>query len=136
MIEFLKTAEGMASAVMTLIAFVSLVLYKPVIKPRIDRRKAEKAAEQKFRKDVLDKIDRLEQSMNLRFKRLDEDIGDLQYERLSQAHDFYVGRGWCPGSKKLQLCNMYRSYSEKGRNHLSAHYEQEILDLADGPRDE
>ena len=63
-----------------------------------------------------------------------DDIADLQYERLSQAHDFYVDRGWCPASKKVQLCNMYKSYTAKGRNHLSAHYEKEILELADSPR--
>lgn len=63
-----------------------------------------------------------------------DDIADLQYERLSQAHDFYVDRGWCPASKKVQLCNMYKSYTAKGRNHLSAHYEKEILELSDSPR--
>lgn len=62
-----------------------------------------------------------------------DDIADLQYERLSQAHDFYMDRGWCPTSKKVQLCNMYKSYTAKGRNHLSAHYEKEILGLPDSP---
>lgn len=65
-----------------------------------------------------------------------DDIADLQYERLSQAHDFYMDRGWCPTSKKVQLCNMYKSYTAKGRNHLSAHYENEILGLPDAPRAE
>lgn len=65
-----------------------------------------------------------------------DDIADLQYERLSQAHDFYMDRGWCPTSKKVQLCNMYKSYTAKGRNHLSAHYEKEILGLPDAPRSE
>lgn len=63
-----------------------------------------------------------------------DDIADLQYERLSQAHDFYMDRGWCPTSKKVQLCNMYKSYTAKGRNHLSAHYEKEILGLPDAPK--
>ena len=62
-----------------------------------------------------------------------DDIADLQYERLSQAHDFYTTRGWCPTSKKDQLCRMYKSYTGKGRNHLSAHYEQDILDLPETP---
>ena len=55
-----------------------------------------------------------------------------------QAHDFYTTRGWCPTSKKDQLCRMYKSYTGKGRNHLSAHYEQDILDLPETPaeRDE
>lgn len=74
-------------------------------------------------KTIVDKLDAIS-----------DDIADLQYERLSQAHDFYVDRGWCPASKKAQLCNMYKSYTAKGRNHLSAHYEREILELEDSPR--
>ena len=62
-----------------------------------------------------------------------DDIADLQYERLSQAHDFYMDRGWCPTSKKVQLCNMYKSYTGKGRNHLSVHYEKDLLELPDNP---
>ena len=67
---------------------------------------------------------------------LSDDIGDLQYERLSQAQDFYTSRGWCPGAKKEMLCKMHASYRAKGRNHLSEHYEEEILRLADKPEKE
>ena len=63
-----------------------------------------------------------------------DDIGDLQYERLSKAHDFYMDRGWCPSSKKQMLCQMHKSYAAKGRNHLSIHYENEILGLPDSPQ--
>jgi len=62
-----------------------------------------------------------------------DDIADLQYERLAQAHDFYMDRGWCPASKKAQLCIIYKSYKSKGRNHLTAHYEENILSLAEEP---
>lgn len=79
----------------------------------------------RFIKAVVDKLDAII-----------DDIADLQYERLSQAHDFYMDRGWCPTSKKVQLCNMYKSYTAKGRNHLSAHYEKEILGLPDAPKAE
>ena len=64
---------------------------------------------------------------------IQEDIADLQYERLAQAYDFYTDRGWCPGSKKAQLCNIYRSYKAKGRNHLTSQYEQQILGLPEHP---
>lgn len=64
---------------------------------------------------------------------LSDDIGDLQYERLSQAQDFYTSRGWCPGAKKEMLCKMHASYRARDRNHLSEHYEEEILRLADKP---
>ena len=62
-----------------------------------------------------------------------DDIADLQYERLAQAHDFYMDRGWCPASKKKQLCIIYQSYKSKGRNHLTEHYEENILSLPEEP---
>ena len=107
---------------MAVVGCVSAICYKP-IKNTCIRRAAEKEEERKFRKAVMNKLDALT-----------DDIADLQYERLSQAHDFYVDRGWCPTSKKQQLCNMYQSYTAKGRNHLSAHYEREILELDDKPK--
>ena len=33
------------------------------------------------------------------------------------------------------VCVMYKSYTAKGRNHLSVHYEKEILGLPDKPED-
>lgn len=61
------------------------------------------------------------------------DIADLEYERLAQAYDFYTDRGWCPASKKAQLCVIHKSYKAKGRNHLTAHYEEHILSLPEAP---
>lgn len=72
--------------------------------------------------------------INASLEGLSEDIGDLQYERLSQAQDFYTSRGWCPGAKKEMLCKMHASYRARGRNHLSEHYEEEILQLPDKPK--
>lgn len=121
--QFLKAAADYAGYIMAIVGCLTAILWKPV-KGACARRKAEKEEERKFRRDVLEKLDAIT-----------DDVADLQYERLSQAHDFYVGRGWCPTSKKQQLCNMYQSYTSKGRNHLSAHYEKEILDLKDNPED-
>ena len=123
--EWLNSAGGIAASISAIIALLALLLYKPFIKPWRDRRKKEREETIKFRKDVMQKLDGVI-----------DDIADLQYERLSQAHDFYVSRGWCPTSKKHQLCQMYQSYTSKGRNHLSKHYEHEILALADKPSEE
>ena len=123
MTELIERAGAIASAVTAVIALGAGLLIKPWRAHK--RRKAERdKAEADFRAAVLDKLDAL-----------NDDVADLQYERLSQAHDFYTGRGWCPTSKKDQLCVMYKSYTAKGRNHLSAHYEQEILGLPDKPED-
>lgn len=121
--HFLKWAAEYAGYIMAIVGCIAALLWKP-IKDAYTRRKAEKEEERQFRRDVLKKLDAIT-----------DDVADLQYERLSQAHDFYVERGWCPTSKKQQLCNMYRSYTNKGRNHLSAHYEKEILDLKDYPEE-
>lgn len=119
--EFLTNSGKLAGSISAILALLTLVLFNP-IKKRVAKHKAEKKEQVDFRKAVLEKLDRIT-----------DDIADLQYERLSQAHDFYTSQGWCPTSKKAQLCNMYKSYTGKGRNHLSAHYEKDILDLADKP---
>ena len=116
----IKEWGAIAGAISAIIALV-LVVTKPFKAVR-DRKTAEKNETAEFRRRLMEKLDSIE-----------DDIADLQYERLSQAHDYYLERGWCPTSKKQQLCNMYQSYSSKGRNHLSAHYEAEILNLRDEP---
>jgi len=121
--DFLKWAAEYAGYIMAIAGCATALLWKP-IKTALDRRKADKEDERKFRRDVLEKLDAIT-----------DDVADLQYERLSQAHDYYLDRGWCPTSKKQQLCNMYQSYTSKGRNHLSAHYEKEILELKDNPEE-
>ena len=121
--DWLINAGAIAGALATIIGLAISInkLVKSAAKRRME-------AENRH-KELLSEIGKLA-------KRLDSDIGDLQYERLSQAHDFYTDRGWCPGSKKQQLCVMYKSYRAKGRNHLSEHYEAEILALPDKPIDE
>lgn len=118
--RMLNNAGKVAGSISAIVA-LALVLINP-IKKRLARRKADKQEAADFRRAVLEKLDGIT-----------DDIADLQYERLSQAHDFYTSQGWCPTSKKAQLCNMYKSYSSKGRNHLSKHYENDILELADRP---
>ena len=132
--QFLDNAGKAAGAISAILALLGLVFFTPVKNRIRARRQAREkaAAEQKaFRKELKETLAEL----NAKLCALSDDIGDLQYERLSQAHDFYVGRGWCPTSKKNQLCQMYKSYTAKGRNHLSKYYEQEILALAEEPQE-
>ena len=121
--DWINNAGALAGSVSAIIALIVALLVKPLKRMRAARRQDhDEAAE--FRRTVLAKLDAI-----------NDDVADLQYERLSQAHDFYVGRGWCPTSKKNQLCQMYKSYTAKGRNHLSKYYEQEILALAEEPQE-
>ena len=119
--DWINNAGKLAGSISAVIALLTLVLFKP-IKNAIKKRREDRDMQKKFQKLVLEKLDAIT-----------DDIADLQYERLSPAHDFYTSQGWCPTSKKEQLCHMYKSYHNKGRNHLSEHYEQDILRLKDRP---
>lgn len=119
--EQINELGKIAGSITAILGLLALILFNP-IKCRVQARRDEKREQADFRKTVLSKLDDIT-----------DDIADLQYERLSQAHDFYTTRGWCPTSKKEQLCEMHKSYRAKGRNHLSQHYEEEIMRLADKP---
>lgn len=131
--QFLDNAGQVAASISAILALLGLVFFTPVKKRIKARRQAREkaAAEQKaFRKELKETL----AGLNAKLCALSDDIGDLQYERLSQAYDFYTTRGWCASSKKLMLCKMHKSYRAKNRNHLSEHFEQEILDLPDKPK--
>lgn len=132
--QFLDNAGQVAGSISAILALLGLIFFQPIknrLKKPGKRAKAEAAAEQKaYRAELKDTL----AGMNAKLCSLSDDIGDLQYERLSQAYDFYTTRGWCTSSKKLMLCKMHKSYRAKNRNHLSEHFEQEILDLPDKPK--
>lgn len=123
MSEWIERAGAIAGAISAVVALITAIAIKPMLSAR-KRRKERFKAEHEFREEVLKRLGVL-----------NEDVAELQGDRLSQAHDYYINRGWCTSAKKAQLCEMYRSYMAKGRNHLSHYYEQEILALPDSPDD-
>lgn len=133
--DLINEAGRIAGSVTAVLALISLIFFTPV-KNRIHRRKKKREEEiserKKFQYEVTTSLDRINHSLD----GLIDDVGDLQYERLSQAQDFYTSRGWCTGAKKEMLCKMHKSYRNKGRNHLSEHYEEEIMRLPDKPPDQ
>lgn len=132
-----------AASVSAILGLMALVLFTPVKnrikRKRQERREAEEARREAERKEheeevaFRDEMRKALSNINKTLSLLTDDIGDLQYERLSQAQEFYTQQGWCPGSKKEMLCQMHKSYRDKGRNHLSEHYEEEILSLNSKP---
>ena len=133
----------LAGSITAILGLLALILINP-IKRAVQKKKEQKQretalrkeAERKAQEEVLAFRQEVRQSLQdiqKAIERLQDDIGDLQYERLSQAHEFYTDQGWCPGSKKEMLCQMHQSYQKKGRNHLSEHYEEEILSLPSKP---
>ena len=133
--QFLDNAGQVAGSISAILALLGLVFFTPV-KKRIRARKAKKAEAVKEQKAFRTELRQSLEKITTVLDGLSDDIGDLQYERLSQAQDFYTSRGWCPGAKKEMLCKMHASYRARGRNHLSEHYEEEILRLADKPEKE
>ena len=133
--QWLEQYGQAAGYISTILGLVALILVKPM-KQWVRKRKEGKEKERKekagFREELRGRLGEITTALG----GLSDDIGDLQYERLSQAQDFYTSRGWCPGAKKEMLCKMHASYRAKGRNHLSEHYEEEILRLADKPEKE
>lgn len=135
-----------AGSISAFLGLLAIILFNPIKryiqrkreehkKLKEERLKEERAAredEAAFRKEMRTAMTRIDNTLVT----LIDDIGDLQYERLSQAQEFYTAQGWCPGSKKEMLCQMHKSYRAKGRNHLSEHYEEEILKLDSKPRDQ
>ena len=113
-----------AGSIMAILSLLSLIALKPVLAAH-KRRQAERAAAKEFQCTVLRKLDSI-----------GDDVGDLQCDRLNQAHDYHMRKGYCPTEKKTLLCDMYRSYHAKGRNHLSSHYERDIMGLPDKPKGE
>lgn len=119
---------GSISAIIALTALIFGPIKRRVLARKTARDEARKA-ETDFRAQMRHGLDEI----NGKLAALSDDIGDLQYERLAQAQEFYAARGWCTGAKKQMLIKMHESYRKKGRNHLSEHYEEEILNLADKP---
>lgn len=69
-------------------------------------------------------------------KQVDElktDIARLQGSQLNQAHDYYIERGWCPGSKKRELEEWYKAYTGRGFNHLAPRYLDHLMSLPEHP---
>lgn len=141
--DIINDAGKLAGSISAILALLALLLFNP-IKNRIKRKREEirkakesrLAAEETARQEAAAFREEMRAAManiNDTLVLLTDDIGDLQYERLSQAQEFYTAQGWCPGSKKEMLCQMHKSYRAKGRNHLSEHYEEEILRLDSRP---
>ena len=142
--EIINDAGKLAGSISAILALLALILFNPIkarIKEKRDERRRkeqerldaeenERKAAEDFRNEIREAVKNIGDTLVT----LTDDIGDLQYERLSQAHEYYTGQGWCPGSKKEMLCQMHKSYRAKGRNHLSEHYEEEILRLDSHPR--
>ncbi len=129
MIEWLGKNAGYISAI---IGCLSLVLWKPlslVRKRKKARILAEKSAEAEFKETVLHELSTIKKM----FRVTNDEVAQLQCDRLFQAHDYYMDKGYCSTERKQFLCEMFQAYHDKGLNHLSAYYQEDLLKLPDKP---
>ena len=68
-----------------------------------------------------------------RDKAQDNDISMILWDRLCQAHNYYMTRGWATSEEKERLITMHKAYQDRGRNHLSSSFEQDLLKLPEHP---
>ncbi len=66
---------------------------------------------------------------------MQEDIADILCDRLNQAYDYWMKKGWCPKADKQRLFDMHERYSALGRNHLAKHYRDDLTELPEHPPD-
>ena len=130
--EWLTDAGTLASAISAVLALLTLVLWKP-IKAAITKRKNANAKKEQERKDFENNVMDELKSISNAIRGLSDDVAELQRDRLCQAHERYMKQGWCSPSKKKELCDWHKQYTGKGRNHLTEHYEDDILELPDFP---
>lgn len=116
--QFLDNAGKAAGAISAILALLGLVFTPVKNRIRARRQAREKAAaEQKaFRKELKETLAEL----NAKLCALSDDIGDLQYERLSQAYDFYTTRGWCTSSKADAVQDAQELPREKPKSPVRA----------------
>ena len=98
-VQWLEQYGEAAGYISTILGLVALILVKPMkqwVRKRKEGKEKERKEKAEFREELRDSLAEITTALG----GLSDDIGDLQYERLSQAQDFYTSRGWCPGAKR------------------------------------
>lgn len=125
-------AAGYISAILGLVA---LILVKPVKRWVHKRKEAKKKAQKEqaeFRKELRDSLSEITTALG----GLSDDIGDLQYERLSQAQDFYTSRDGARGQKKRCCARCMHPTEPRGGIIYPSTTRKRFCGLADKPEKE
>lgn len=117
-----------AVGVGTALVVIFKLIVSPITKP-LDDLKTQMEEHKKDLKIIHSDINLLKETTEKKLSVLEDDTGDLLCDRLSQSHEEWMRRKYCPHSEKERLMKMYRRYHDMGRNHLSGSYEQDIIGL-------
>lgn len=84
-----------------------------------------------YRKLVLDKLD----ALNSRFGVMDKIIAELQRDNIERAYCmFVVEHGYCPSGMKEAISDTFKSYKERGYNHIAENRVEELIAMPEFPQ--
>ena len=129
---FIETYGKLAGYISAIIALLTLVLFKP-IRGAVKRRKCRKADEARVIRDFQASVMGELRSIKDITQGTSNAVADLQCDRLNQAHDYWMAKGYCPTDTKAMLCKIYHNYHAEGHNHLSEQYEEDLINLPSKP---
>ncbi|OPY85126.1 MAG: hypothetical protein A4E65_00183 [Syntrophorhabdus sp. PtaU1.Bin153] len=126
------------SAAITAAILGWMAVLKPLLAARKEKKHRRQDAIEKvlsddkaYRRLVLDKLDALDG----RFVVMDKIIADLQRDNIERAYCmFVVEHGYCPSGMKEAISDTFKSYKERGYNHIAKNRVDELIALPEFPQ--
>jgi flagellar biosynthesis/type III secretory pathway M-ring protein FliF/YscJ len=126
MLDSIIHAGQIAAAISGIIALVTLIIWKPIVRPLIARNKKRAEDEEKFRREMRDG----QKTMISRLDALGCDVTNVLRYQLQTSHNEYMRRGWATAAEKNDYNDLYTRYSEEGKhNGLHKQYLVDIVSL-------
>jgi flagellar biosynthesis/type III secretory pathway M-ring protein FliF/YscJ len=126
MLDSIIHAGQIAAAISGIIALVTLIIWKPIVRPLIARNKKRAEDEEKFRREMRDG----QKTMISRLDALGCDVTNVLRYQLQTSHNEYMRRGWATAAEKNDYNDLYTRYSEEGKhNGLHKQYLVDVVSL-------
>ncbi len=123
--QWLFGAKDFLTAIVALVGAIA-VIYGWVVRPFKKQAELDRIQGKK--------IDELIDSVKELKERFDNHQVEYVRDRLQTLHERHVNElGWASAEEKRRIIDWYDKYREKGYNHLSSTYAQDILNLPEKP---
>lgn len=130
MLDSIIHAGQIAAAISGIIALVTLIIWKPIVRPLIAHNKKRAEDEEKFRREMRDG----QKTMISRLNALGCDVTNILRYQLQTSHNEYMRRGWATAAEKNDYNDLYTRYSEEGKhNGLQKAYLRDVAGLPELP---
>lgn len=124
--ESLIHAGQLATAISGIIALVTLIVWKPIVRPLIAHNRKRTQDDAAFRREMLDG----QKTMISRLGALSGDVTNILRYQLQTSHNEYLRRGWATAAEKQDYQDLYTRYSEEGKhNGLQKQYLVDVVSL-------